>query len=75
MFYKYKVGWYDSYRDKEIYSEGIVYANDYGAAANRVIYSYGKDTVFNLYLKEIVVDDDEDYCLSKEDLEYAFKED
>jgi hypothetical protein len=75
MFYKYKVGWYDSYQDKEEYSEGIVCANDYGTAANRVIYSYGKDTVFNLFLEEIIVNDDEDYCLSKEDLESTFKED
>ena len=75
MFYKYKVGWYDSYLDKETYNEGIVCANDYGTAANRVIYSYGKDNVFNLFLEEIPADDNEDYCLSKEEIDCTFKED
>ena len=75
MFYKYKVGWYDEATDKENYSEGIVCANSYGSAAERVTYSYGKDNIFDMYLKEIVSEDDNDYCLSKEDIEYAFKED
>lgn len=74
MFYMYRVGWYDSYDDEEKYSKGIVYASDYGTAANRVIDSYGKDLVFNLFLREIVNGNvDEDYCLSEDDLEYAFK--
>ena len=75
MFYKYKVGWYDSYEDKETYDEGIVCADSFGRAADRVIYSYGRDNVFDLYLKVIVVEDENDYCLSKEDIEYTFKED
>ena len=75
MFYKYKVGWYDSYEDKETYDEGIVCADSFGMAADRVIYSYGRDNVFDLYLKVIVVEDENDYCLSKEDIEYTFKED
>ena len=74
MFYKYKVGWYNSYDDKEEYSEGIVCANSYSSAAERVTYSYGKDNIFDMYLKEIVAEDDDDYCLSKEDIDYAFKE-
>ncbi len=75
MFYKYKVGWYDSYKDEEIYSEGIVSASDYSIAADRVVDSYGKDSVFEIQLREILCDDDNDYCLSKEDIDYAFKED
>lgn len=75
MFYKYKVGYYDEYNDEETYDSGIVCAPDYGAAANRVIYSYGKDNIFDLYLKEIITEDENDYCLSKKDIEYAFKED
>ena len=75
MFYMYKVGWYNSYTDEENYDKGVVYASDYGTAANRVINSYGEDNVFNLFLKEIVTGNaaDEDYCLSEDDLEYAFK--
>lgn len=75
MFYKYKVGWYNSHDDKEEYDEGIVCANSYGSAADRVIYSYGKDNVFDMYLKEIVTEDENDYCLSKEDIDYTFEED
>lgn len=75
MFYKYKVGWYNSYDDKEEYSEGIVCANSFGAAAERVVYSYGRDNIFDIYLKEITTEDEDDYCLSKEDIEYTFKED
>ena len=74
MFYKYKVGWYDSYSDKEIYSEGIVFAREWSQAADHVVKSYGHDNVFDLYLKEIDTDE-EDYCLSKEDIECTFKED
>ena len=74
MFYMYRVGWYDSYNDEEKYDKGIVYASDYGTAADRVIHSYGKDDVFNLFLKEIVTGSvNEDYCLSEDDIEYAFK--
>ena len=75
MFYKYKVGWYDSYNDEEKYSEGVVFAADWGQAANRVSNSYGKDSIFEMNIYEIMCDDEEDYCLSKEDIEYAFKED
>lgn len=69
MFYKYTVGWYDSYADEEKHNEGVVFARDWNQAADHVVESYGHDNVFDLYLKEL------DYCLSKEDIEYAFKED
>jgi len=75
MFYKYKVGWYDSCDDKEEYSEGVVVAVDWGQAANRVSNSYGKDLIFEMSIYEITCNDEADYCLSKEDIEYAFKED
>lgn len=75
MFYKYKVGWYNSHFDREEYSEGIVCANSFGSAAERVTYSYGKDNIFDMYLREIFTDDENNYCLSKEDIDYAFKED
>ena len=75
MFYKYKVGWYNECKDEDTYDLGIVFARDYGTAADRVTLAYGKVNVFDLYLKEIVTDDETDYCLSKEDIAYAFKED
>jgi len=74
MFYKYKVGWYNSYNDKEEYSEGVVCAYSFGSAAERVTDSYGKDNIFDMYLTEITTEDENDYCLSKEEIESAFKE-
>jgi len=74
MFYKYTVGWYDCYIDEERHDEGVVFARDWNQAADRVAESYGHDNVFDLYLKELLVEDG-DYCLSKEDIEYAFKKD
>lgn len=74
MFYKYIVGWYDSYTDKETHDEGIVFAQDWGQAANHVVESYGRDCVFDLHLEELSTED-EGYCLSKEDIECAFKKD
>lgn len=75
MFYKYKVGWYSSYDDKEEYSEGVVFAADWGQAANRVSNSYGKDSIFEMSIYEIMCNDENDYCLSKEDIDDAFKKD
>ena len=73
MYYMYKVGWYNSYADKETYSQGIVFAEDYSVAATRVINAYGKDAVFDIYLKDVSSGED-DYCLDKEDMQYIFKE-
>lgn len=75
MYYMYKVGYYDSYSDEEKYDKGIVCATDYGTAADRVIDSYGEDSVFNLFLKEMITGtDDKDYCLSEDDIKLAFEE-
>lgn len=72
MFCKYRVNFYNSYEDKECCAEGLVIGRDYGTAANHVIDAYGKDSVIDLYLQEVF--DDEDYCLSKEELKIAFAE-
>lgn len=76
MYYMYIVGWYDSYSDEEKYYKGIVYAGDYETAANRVVNSYEEDNVFNLFLKKIIPGsmDDNDYCLSEEDIKSIFEE-
>ena len=74
MFYRYTVGWYDSYADEEKHSKGIVFARDWNQAADHIVESYGHDSVFDLYLKELSAEN-EDYCLSKEDIDCAFKED
>ena len=72
MFCKYRVNFFNSYEDKECCAEGLVIGRDYGTAANHVIDAYGKDSVIDLYLQEVF--DDEDYCLSKEELKIAFAE-
>lgn len=72
MYYKYKVGYYNSYEDEETYDEGIVFAKNYGQAANRVTEDYGSD-VFDIYLKEIYLEGD-GCCLNKEEIDFAFKE-
>lgn len=76
MYYMYKVGYYDSYNDEEKYDKGIVCATNYGTAANRVIHSYGEDSVFNLFLKETITGsmDDKDYCLSEDDIKFTFED-
>lgn len=76
MYYKYIVCYYDSCSDEEKYDKGIVCATNYGTAADRVIKSYGKDNVSNLFLKEMITSsiDDKDYCLSEEDIKSIFEE-
>ena len=74
MFYKYKVSWYDSYADEKRHSKGIVFAQDWNQAVEQMVKSYGHDNVFDLYLKKLLVEND-DYYLSKEEIDNAFKED
>ncbi len=74
MFYKYDIGWYDSYHDQETYSKGIVFGNNYGNATDNLIRNYGEDVVFEISLKGIVTEDEEGYCLSEEELKSTFEE-
>ena len=71
MFYKYKVGYYNSYEDKEKYDTGLTWAKDYGEAANAVVRDYGKDSVFDVYLYEIIMDDDTARCINEEEIQSA----
>lgn len=70
MFYKYKVTYFDEYKDEEVPSEGIVWGDNYGDAANRVVEDYGKDLI-DIYLYEIYVDGT--YCIDTDELDYALK--
>lgn len=70
MFYKYKVTYYDESKDKEVPSEGIVWGDNYGEAANRVVEDYGEDLV-DIYLYEIYIDGT--YCIDKDELDYTLK--
>ena len=70
MFYKYKVTYFDESTDKEVPSEGIVWGDNYGDAANRVAEDYGKDLI-DIYLYGIYIDGT--YCIDKDELDYALK--
>ena len=72
MYYKYKVSYYSSYNDEEIEDTGLVWASDYGDAANAVVKDYGHDEVIEIFLHEMVLDADEIRSLSLEDINYAF---
>ena len=69
MYYKYKVDYYCEYTDEEISDEGLVYAKNYGDAAEKVVQSYGEDCVIGVYLYEIY---NEGPCLSSEDFGTVF---
>ena len=71
MFYKYKLNYYDSYKDEEMSDEGIVWGKSYGNAANKVVEDYDKDAVIDLYLQELLADGVN--CINKEEIDYAFK--
>ena len=71
MFYKYKVTYFDESKDEEVPSEGIVWGDNYGDAANRVVEDYGKDNLIDIYLYEIYIDGT--YCIDKDELDYTLK--
>ena len=70
MFYKYKVTYFNEAKVEEAPSEGIVWGDDYGDAANRVVEDYGKNLI-DMYLYEIYVDGT--YCIDTDELDYALK--
>ena len=72
MFYRYKVNYYDEYKDEEVEDEGLVWANNYGAAANNVVDDYGKTTIVDLFLKEIYIEGNT--CMDKDELDSAFND-
>lgn len=72
MFLKYKVTYYDSYADDEFKAQGIIWAADYGAAADKVQNDYGRDNIVDIYLSEIGIDGA--YCIEKGELDEAFNE-
>lgn len=72
MFYKYKVSYYLEFDGSDHTDSGIVYAADYGSAANRVQHEYGRDNINDIYLKEIPIEGE--YCLNKEDIDYTFND-
>lgn len=73
MFLKYKVTYHNPYDGDEFKAQGIIWAADYGSAADKVQKEYGHDSIVNIYLSEINLEGE--YCIEKEELEDAFNED
>lgn len=71
MFYKYQVSWYNKFEDKEITSEGIVFAPTLGDAARYVFNDY--DNAFDIRVKEMLLNSDESHCVEREEIDYAFE--
>lgn len=71
MFYVYKVKWYDSYSDEEKEEEGLVWAENYGAAANNVVEDYG-DEVTGVYISSAYSEADTK-TISKQEVNYIFE--
>lgn len=71
-YFKYKINyWIDGYTEERT-DEGIVAAQNYGQAAENLVKDYGEDHTDNIYLSEIC--NDGEYCISKDDIDCAFKE-
>lgn len=73
MFYVYKVRWYDSYSDEEKEEDGLVFANNYGKAANKVVEDYGPENVINIFLSMICTDEGI-HCISRQEITYSLNE-
>lgn len=73
MFYKYQVDWYSKFEDKEITSEGIVFASTISDAARYVSNDY--DDAFDIHIKEMLLNSDESHCIEREEIDHAFEHD
>ena len=71
MFYKYKITYFDECKGNNFPSAGIVWGNNYGDAANKIVEDYCKDNVIDLYLYEIAIDGN--YCIDMDELEQVMK--
>jgi len=49
--YEYRINWYNSYEDKEVYARGLVAGKTYMDAVDRVIKDYGESNVIDIYLQ------------------------
>ncbi len=71
MFYQYKVTYWDTYDSEERVSTGLVYAKDYGKAANKLVKAYDPTCIIDIYLYEI----DAEIVISKDEIDDLFSRD
>lgn len=69
MYYKYKVIYYDNFKEDEMPDEGIVYGKSYGEAAQNVFDDYNyDDNIVSMFLEEIISDGKT--CISKNEFSF-----
>ena len=53
MYFKYRVEWYNTVSESEVKDQGLVFATDFGDAANSICGDYGKDEVIRIELEPL----------------------
>jgi len=48
--YEYRINWYNSYEDREEYARGLVSADTYTHAMQKVMADYGEPNIIDIYL-------------------------
>lgn len=72
MYYKYKVIYYDNFKEDEMPDEGIVYGKNYGEAAQNVFDDYNdNDYIVSMFLEEVISDGN--MCINKNDIQSYFE--
>lgn len=71
MFYQYKVTYWDPYDTDEKTARGLVYAKDYGKAANKLVKSYDPTCIIDIYLYET----EAEIVISKDEIDDIFSRD
>lgn len=51
MFYEFKVTYWDDFNDRDEQEQGLVWAEDYGEAAQKLKDDYGRELI-DMYLQE-----------------------
>ena len=51
--FEYRVNWYNDYEDKEIHAQGLVAANGYLEAVEKILHDYGEQNIIDLYLQAL----------------------
>lgn len=64
--------WYDSYTDAEKEEDGLVFASNYGDAANKVAEDYGSANIINIFLSEICTEEGI-HCISRQEINYSLE--
>ena len=61
MMFRYEINYWDEYDNKQESNKGIISAENYGIAANKIVDYYGEENIIDIKLyplEEILTDDD-----------------